>query len=401
MRSNFLLLAVVLLLPPYAFTENPSASCLARVTKSLGGGGALAVNAQGEVLYAHRADSAFIPASTLKIATLAAALHHWGPTHRFRTEFYLDKQQRLVIRGLGDPGLVSEEFPLIAKALAQRVSEVRGFVVDDSYFDPQLQIDGVGGSANPYDARNGALLVNFNTVFLRRDAAGRVSSAEPQTPLTPIAQRAGTRLARGVTERINLGAEPEIGEKYFVELLREFLSREGVKIQMGFTRAVVPSDAELLYSHASTKTLEEHGKALLEYSTNFLTNQIFLLLGAERFGAPATVAKGKRALEQFLRTEIGWSDFAVFEGAGLSRNNKVTPRQMIALLKYFERHRDLLAIEQQHFRAKTGSLRGVSTLAGYFSRPERSDVRFAILINDASSRDQRFAAAKALRACLL
>ena len=52
-----------------------------------------------------------------------------------------------------------------------------------------MRFDGLANSLNPYDAALGALVSNFNTVFVRVEAGGRVSSAEPKTPLTPIAER--------------------------------------------------------------------------------------------------------------------------------------------------------------------------------------------------------------------
>ena len=59
-----------------------------------------------------------VPASVQKYATALAALHYLGSQFRFSTEFYMDQNNELGIRGHGDPFLVSEEWQKIAKKLS-------------------------------------------------------------------------------------------------------------------------------------------------------------------------------------------------------------------------------------------------------------------------------------------
>ena len=54
---------------------------------------------------------------------------------------------------------------------------------DTSLFSENIKIPGISFSNNPFDAHNGALVVNFNTVFMKVDSKGHVTSAEKQTPL--------------------------------------------------------------------------------------------------------------------------------------------------------------------------------------------------------------------------
>ena len=60
------------------------------------------------VLDAHKEDELFIPASTIKIATALTAIKVLGPSYRFKTDFFLEGNSNLVIRGNGDPFLTSE-----------------------------------------------------------------------------------------------------------------------------------------------------------------------------------------------------------------------------------------------------------------------------------------------------
>lgn len=353
------------------------------------------VNQPAEIVFEHRAEERFVPASTIKIATVAAALHYFGREHRFETQFYLSEDGYLGVKGQGDPHLVSEELAVIAKRLAPLVTKVAGIQLDDTFFEPGIVVDGAGNSLNPYDASYGALLANFNTVNIRKSRNGQVASAEPQTPLTAVAREAARRLPAG-THRVNIGQKRSTGLNYFAQLLTAFLQREGVQVGSSVRILKIPETDRLIYTHVSSKNITELSRELLDFSTNFLANQLFLLCGAAVYGPPANVEKAQRALIEFLETKVGWRNFSVVEGAGLSRKNRVTPRQMLALLDYFSDNRDLLPLEQKRFLAKTGSLRGVNTLAGYMTVPGGESFRYVMMVNDNVAHNYRFVLANKL-----
>jgi D-alanyl-D-alanine carboxypeptidase/D-alanyl-D-alanine-endopeptidase (penicillin-binding protein 4) len=369
------------------------------LTAALKNGGAYAETEDGKVLYDHRSQDHFIPASILKIATAACAVETLGRDFRFPTDFFLTKDGRLVVKGYGDPFLVSEEFELIAHELAEKgLKEVNGMILDTGYFAPGIAIDGTSGSPNPYDALNGALIANFNTINIHKMGSGArasVYSAEEQTPLTPIAQESAKDLPAG-KQRINIGQDPRKGARYVAELLTEFLKKRGISVKGGMELGEKPQDAALLLRHLSSKRLEDVLRELLNFSTNFMANQLFLVMGAEKFGAPADVEKGRKVLKAFLADKVGWKDFEVREGAGLSRENSVTPREMVELLREFSPHLDLLPREIDVFRAKTGTLTGVNSLAGFFPAKDGKTVRFAILVNSPVPFDYKFKLGKML-----
>lgn len=344
--------------------------------------GAVRVERQdGTPLIQYRDTDPLIPASILKVATAFCALETLTPEYRYETKFFRDSRNTLFVQGSGDPSLVSETLNAIAEQIARTVPTIDQIVIDTSLFADDLDIDGSERSTNPYDAKNAAFVANFSSAHLTRNRQGGVSSAEPQTPLTALSRQAGLKIARGKTERINLSSDWKVGVRYGGELLGEFLKKHGASGEMRITRGAIPSSAHILYTHRSPQTLQEIVQAMLKYSTNFTANQIFLTLGLSKFGAPATVDKGQQAMRECLQTKLNWSKFHVEEGSGLSRKNQVTASQMTGLLKRFERYSSLLP-EQDGFLAKTGSLRGVNSLAGYFSLSEEGDrLRFSILIN--------------------
>jgi D-alanyl-D-alanine carboxypeptidase/D-alanyl-D-alanine-endopeptidase (penicillin-binding protein 4) len=354
----------------------------------------------GRVLLSHRDEELFVPASTLKIATAFCALEELGTDFYFSTPFFLDGSSHLFVKGSGDPTLVSEELRRIASAIAPLVKQIDRITVDGSLFADDLVLDGMSNSSNPYDSKNAAFVGNFSTANVTRRKDGTIVTAEPQTPLTPLAEFAGRKLKRGATERINLGQDWRSGSRYGGELLAEFLKQRGIKGKMAVTIGSVPASARILYTHRSSQVLSQIITDMLKFSTNFTANQIFLMLGIKHLGAPATVAKGQRALTECLESRIGWREFSIAEGSGLSRKNAVSARQMTQLLRHFMRYRELLDTHDD-FQAKTGSLRGVNSLAGYFSTPGSGRVRFAILINSEVPHPYKFTVAQRLRDSLI
>jgi D-alanyl-D-alanine carboxypeptidase/D-alanyl-D-alanine-endopeptidase (penicillin-binding protein 4) len=360
-------------------------------------GGVRVERDDGSPLLQYRDTEEFIPASTLKVATAFCALEVLGESYRYDTSFFIDTQSTLFVRGSGDPSLISETLDALARELANRVSRVERIVIDTSVFEDNIVIDGSARSRNPYDAKNAAFVGNFSSALITHTKRGEIVSAEPQTPLTPRAKQAGLRLPRGTTERINLSHDSNIGIIYGGELLAAFLQKYGVRGGMRIEQGIIPSSAKEIMRHRSPQDMREIIRGMLKFSTNFTANQIFLTLGLHQFGAPATTAKGQRAMHECLANLVGWRDFHVEEGSGLSRKTRVSAQQMTKLLQSFEQYSFLLP-EQDGFLAKTGSLRGVNTLAGYFTLAESATpLRFVILVNSDVPHLHKFRVANEIR----
>jgi len=354
----------------------------------------------GTPLIQYRDSEPFVPASVLKIATSYCALQDLGVDYHYRTLFFSDGSNSLFVRGSGDPSLVSETLEAVAGGIVKKMARIDRLVIDTSFFEDDLSIDGSERSLNPYDAKNASFVGNFSSAYLTRTKSGVVKSAEAQTPLTPSAKKAGERLARGRTERVNLSSDWQAGVQYGGELLAEFLRARGARGSLRISRGRVPQSARLLFEHVSPQPLSEITRSMLKYSTNFTANQIFLTLGASRFGAPASVAKAQQAMRECLEKRVQWRDFHIEEGSGLSRKNRVTAQQMTELLRRFEQYSWLLP-EQNGFMAKTGSLRGVNSLAGYFYPSDQlGRLRFSILINSEVPHLYKFYVAEQIRSYL-
>jgi len=355
-----------------------SASPLERL-KTLPESSLLLLDNEQKIIETKNAQQLYIPASTVKLLTSLIALEHWGKDFRFKTEFYYDSQSSsLWVKGFGDPFLISEELDVIVNKIKEYgISEIDAIGIDNNYFSKTILIDGQGDSLNPYDAAISATAANFNTINVRI-YENSISSSETQTPLTPLANELAQGLNIG-THRINLG-NAEHGPRYFSELLKAKLNISSIPTDGLFLSGHIPETADLIFTHHNSHTLEDNVRSMLEFSNNFIANQIFLSLGAEMFGAPASLEKSQQAMNNYIEEHYQWSEHSIIEGAGLSRKNRLSAQQLIEILERFKPYRELLPAQSPKILAKTGTLKDVSTYAGYLNRNENWSP-FAIMIN--------------------
>lgn len=344
----------------------------------------LVVDPTGRVVVSKNADKKRVPASILKIVTSLTALHYMGETYRYFTDFFVDADRNLKVKGYGDPLLTSEILEDIAQTLGRgpkpKLKRVNDIVLDGSYFEPSIEVPGKTSSLEPWDAPNGALCANFNTVNFKRDSKGNYISAEPQTPLLPstLPRIKASGLSKG---RITLSHRNNDNIRYFGELLRYFLKKEGVavggKIRTG---GIDKRTDRLLHRYVSVFDLAHVASRLLDHSNNFMANQILMTTGANVFGPPATLKNGVFAAKTFAKKSLGVPDLQIVEGSGLSRSNRISPFQMNRALEKFAPHRHLLPWDNGQYY-KTGTLRGIRTRAGYIEGPDGKWWRFVVMLN--------------------
>jgi D-alanyl-D-alanine carboxypeptidase/D-alanyl-D-alanine-endopeptidase (penicillin-binding protein 4) len=353
-----------------------------------------AVDADDRVLVDVNGDRPFIPASILKVFTTLLAVENLGLDTRFTTEFFR-AGDALVMRGKGDPYLVSEELERIAWGLEPQIDGwvPAGIVVDNSFFARRLTIPGVGRTGNPYDAPNSATGVNFNTINVVR-RKGALRSGEAQTPLTPLAAELAKRYKVTKAARINIGDQNGDAARYAGELVAAKLRERGIKIGNRVTEGRAP-DAPPLYVHENSRTLAAVCRELLYHSNNYIANQVFLAVGARLEGPPASLEKGVAAAQGFIARHPPLRPIIVTEGSGLSYENRVTAPAMTALLALFEPYRYLLK-EKDGVPHTTGTLAITRTLVGYLPTDTHGTVRFVIAL-DGSRRERRWDVVEALR----
>lgn len=376
-----LILAAVSLFQAHGAYGSQTLSCLSSITEV---DAMLVADSKGRILYQKNESRKCIPASTLKVLTALAALEHFGPSYRFRTEFYLDPHQCLKVKGYGDPFLVSEVLEEVAGALSSKIRSFRSLIMDDGYFAPDIAIPGSDGTTNPYDAPVGAISANFNTVAFQRDKRGRMVSGERQTPLVPFAREQidAMGLAPG---RHAFFSDSRSAARYAGELLAYFLNKKGVACDGSIRSGTVGPADKLIYVHESSLPLNMLVRSMLNTSSNFMANQLFLALGASVYGPPGSLAKGANAVNHFVEKQLGLKAISIVEGSGLSRENRIAATDMLAVLKRFRPYEDLLRSKRGIYY-KTGSLKGVRARVGYIQRDPSNIYYFVIFFNQPNYR---------------
>ncbi|MFO7478817.1 MAG: D-alanyl-D-alanine carboxypeptidase [Methyloceanibacter sp.] len=390
---SFALACALLLLPVQAL-----AGAKENVTALAPGALVLVMDDDGKELVAQNADKPFVPASVAKIVTAWLAMEVLGGDYRFETKFYLDADRKLYVRGGGDPFLISEELAELAPQLLAATGKepLTGIVLDGSYYPTDLRIPGIEDTQEAYDALNSALAVNFNTISAVRKG-NTVSSAEEQTPITPLAISQFRARGPQGRSRISLSQDPAVSLKYAGELIAAFIERSGGKVKGEIAPGTVPQGLEPIYVHRQSRSLSTILTQMLLGSNNYIANQVFLEVGGT-LGGQVSLEKSLKVANNIFAANGLAEAIHLEEGSGISRDNHFTARGLAKLLHLFEPHADLLKGGQGALY-KTGTFSGVRTLAGYANTKNHGRVRFVIALRSNNSA-MRFKLLNAIQAGL-
>jgi serine-type D-Ala-D-Ala carboxypeptidase/endopeptidase (penicillin-binding protein 4) len=391
MWSRFVILALALFLLPSQALASVKEKVAAMAPSAL----VYVVDEKGNELIAQNADQPFVPASVTKIVTSWLALEVLGPDYRFETKFYLDKDRVLYVRGGGDPFLVSEELaPLAAELVAAIGKEpITGIVLDASYYPSDLRIPGIEDTNESYNALNSALAVNFNTIAAVRKGS-TVRSAEPQTPITPLAVKEFRARGPNGSGRISLAQNPAVSLQYAGELIAAFIAKAGGSVKGKITTGAVPPGLEPVYIHKS-RTLSQILVQLLIASNNYIANQVFLEIGGT-LGGSVSLEKSLKVANSMLASNSLANSIHLEEGSGISRDDHFTARGLAHVLELFAPHANLLHGHDGGMN-KTGTMTGIHTLAGYADTKNHGRVRFVIATKN-SDGEMRFRLLHAIEA---
>ncbi|MEP3278581.1 MAG: D-alanyl-D-alanine carboxypeptidase [Stappiaceae bacterium] len=377
------LLIALLLLPTLALAD-----VKATIKKLAPSGMVLVLDQDGKELVAQNTGRPFTPASTTKIVTAWLAMEVLGGDYRFKTQFYMDQNRVLYVRGGGDPFLVSEELALLAPKLLAKTGKkpFTGLVLDAGYYPDELRIPGIEHTDEAYDALNTALSVNFNTIHARRKGK-KVTSAEKQTPITPLAiSQFRARGPKG-RARISLAQEdPSISVLYAGELIAAFIKKAGGSVDGKISIGSVPAGLKPAYVHSQSRPLSEILRLMLLGSNNFIANQVFLEVGAHEASGQVSLKKSLDVTQSILKDHKLEKDIQLTEGSGISRDNRFTAHGLATILHHFASHAKQMRQARSGSRFKTGTLSDVKTLAGFAETKKHGTVRFVIALGGGSGK---------------
>jgi len=417
----------------------------------------------GDTLYELNADKYFVPASNMKLFTTALALAKLGPDYRFHTTLETHGaiapegtlSGDLFLVGRGDPNLSNRKFPYdlkeefdgdpervlaeLADALvAKGVKKITGDVIgDDSYFPREPYPDGweIGDMVWEYGAAISSIVIDDNTVALSLTPA-EIAGGPVQVAITPatpdfyvendvitsaaevksdlrLTREPGSQLvvvrgtlpAKSAPRKLILAIhEPA---QHAATLLTKLLTDRGVKIE-GTPHAVHTAETAtdppraVLAEHVSIP-LGDSVKLVNKISQNLHT-EMLLRTAARQSGIWATPDDlAKFPADFYAAAGIAAGDVIQTDGSGLSRHDLVTPRAIVALLRYAQaqpwfgpyfvslpvagidgtledRMRTTIAAGRIH--AKTGSVEHVRTRSGFAETPAGRLLIFSFLSNN-------------------
>ena len=374
-------LFVIAVISLFATVQALAASNFPDIKKLIGKTDAvLLASPDGDILLGINADKKLVPASTLKLLTSLVAIHYLGEDFRFSTDFYMNGDSNLKIKGFGDPLLISENISQIAADLCQQIKSINNIIVDDTYFEKPITIPGTAiNSLQPYDAPNGALCVNFNTINFKRCGNTYVSN-EPQTPLLDIA-RNHINTSHAKSGRIMLTHDGDEITRYAGQMFKSFIESSGIKVKGSVKAGAVDKLTDhLIFRHISKFVLTDVIARLLEYSNNYIANQLFLASGAKVFGPPASMEKAVRAAKNYADTVLDIKDLSIVEGSGISKKNRLSAKMFLQILSAFKPYHGLMQYKEGEYY-KTGTLMDINTRAGYLEDNNGALYPFVVLLN--------------------
>jgi serine-type D-Ala-D-Ala carboxypeptidase/endopeptidase (penicillin-binding protein 4) len=321
----------------------------------------------GATLFAANEDVARPPASVEKLYTTSTALLRFGPDAVLSTtvagEGALDPagvwRGNLFVRGGGDPSLDRAAIARLAGELeAAGISRVAGSIIgDEGLFDT---LRGSYDTGFAYDRDIGGLLSALAV------SGGWSKDGSP-------AREAARRLAAA-------------------------LRADGVRVDGRSDAGPTPADAQELASLPSP-AMRDLIRLTNVPSNNFFAETLVKDLGAHYGGAGTTNAGTAVVRAQMAAFGI---HPRIVDGSGLSRSDRTTPRQVVRLIERMHGQEVAAAFEgslpvagrtgtlskrmrgtaaQDRCHAKTGTLIGVSSLAGYCDAAGGHVIAFAFLMN--------------------
>lgn len=310
------------------------------------------------VIYNHGGRQLLRPASVEKVITSTVALSLLGEDYLFRTRLYYKGEVTdsilhgdIYIRGGFDPLFSWEDMSAFIQAFHELgIKQIDGNIYADLSFKDNLK----WGDGWCWD--------------------------DEQRTLTPL---------------------PYGGSDSFIPQFFIALDQDSIAHPMEYAEITTPLDSVKLLCER-THTMDQVLVPMLKNSNNFYAEALFYQLGASPEHPYAATRRSATKVEEFIQS-IGLhpNDYYVSDGSGLSRRNFATAELVVRVLHYIWQHPEIYKHIQPALpiagvdgtlesrmrgttaegvvTAKTGSLQGVSTLAGFAPSFGGHTLCFAIL----------------------
>lgn len=399
----------------------------------------------GNIVYQRNPNQLFSPASSLKTFTAAAALSYLGPNYTFKTRVLAaphSLQQGVLNSDVyfyfdGDPTLKREDLDELFSVLNQLgVQTIKGNIyIDDSVFDQDEFGPGWMWDERSfcYAAPLTAISIDHNCFPFTVSAPKQVgrpliiskskdyafvdfinhtitsNASYEDCPLTLRGIEDSTYILEGCvkpgTRSFGLSVATIDMRSFTVGTFESLLRQHNIRLLGSIKFSKVPTDKQLaVLGGRNSESLAALVKIMLKKSDNLIADAIYKKLGYAYFNKPGTWSNGAKALNAIIgsNASIDFKKIRIVDGCGLSRHNLITPQTLVSLMNYVYRDQAIrdyfiaslpiggvdghlqnrMANIKGKVRAKTGTMKSITSLAGYIYTNSGQVLSFAIIVND-------------------
>lgn len=308
------------------------------------------------LIYAKNHRQLMRPASTMKVITAITALDHLGAHYRYESKLYASGEcdstslhGNLYVYSTMNPTFSTYDLDCFVEGVSKlHIDTIRGCLVADRSFKDDKML----GEGWCWDDKNPVL--------------------------TPLLYKRGDNM---------------------LSALRKRLSEQGIVVLGGDSIGRVPKGAELLSDRYAELSTVLH--KMMKDSDNLYAESMLYQIGGKN-NATATAKNAQTAERQVLsKAGVSSDSYKLADGSGLSLYNYITPEAEVLMLKYAYNNKKIFgelcqslpsagvdgtlrkrmknAPVLDNVRAKTGTLTGISSLAGYATSPDGHMLAFCII----------------------
>lgn len=392
-----------------------------------------------EIIYRHNKKLLMRPASNMKVLTSATALYFLDEDYTFKTIIAHDGEIKdsvlvgdLYFIGGFDPDFTSEDLDTMIIQLKENgISSVSGNIygdiskMDSLYWGNGWMWDDDPSTDFPYmtplviNDASIKVIVSPSNIGDKPKVSFIPDLYNPNfvnDAFTEESDSLKLRITRDwlnnsdkilISGGIDFNEEPDTTEinltntnQYFLALAKETLIKHGITVEGKCDTSTAPDNIEILVEHE--RPYSEAIVNLNKKSDNLSAEMTLRAMAYQFYGESASAKKGVKLIDSLI-TIVGLNpkDYRLVDGSGISHYNLVTVELLNEVLKFFYfEEEDLYQILYNSFpiggvdgtlkrrmeesptfenvHGKTGTLSGVSSLAGYLTAKNGHLISFAI-----------------------
>lgn len=397
---------------------------------------------ESKSLYRYQDEQLYRPASTEKVITSVTALAQLGSTYTMDTQLrYTGTIENDTLKGslylIGgfDPEFMEADLDTLADAIVR--SGIRHItdtlaadvsMMDSIYWGPGWSWDDVPNSFQPYLS---PLMLNRGCVDVTVSPTVKDSLPEivcsPASDYYQVSNQAVSRnpmagqlkitrnwlhggnqiqisgnVGRTVTETLSMYDS----KAFFFQTFANRLKARGITVSTtAYADCPIPNDSLTVTSlYVHQRPIRQVLKQALKESDNLCAEAMFHHLAKQHaFHNRVSFEDGTKAINDFMKKNLGFNpdNYRIADGSGISLYNYVSPRLLLEYLKYAYNHPEIFqsfyealpiagidgtlqyrmkkTAAYRKVHAKTGSVTGVSSLAGYAKAANGHQLAFVII----------------------